>query len=328
MRCSGVLIYLLACWIQTESRGDTFGNGANQFEIEFVTIGSPGNEADVTGRPNPAGSVAYSYRIAKFETSEALIDRANAQSRSTGTPLDLTKEDNSPQKPAVDVTWIEAARFVNWLNTSTNHPAAYNFDSDGFFQLWKPGDAGYDVNNRYRNSLAKYFLPNVHEWYKAAYYDPLSDIYYDFPTGSDRQPTPVANGTGANTAVYNGDSLTPADVDRAGGLSPFGTMGQGGNVFEWEESAYDLADDTPSADRAARGGDFVIRSDFMLRTKRYGFAIDFEDYFLGFRVASTAAVVPEPTTVVLAGLALLGIAIRTSLTGRSQFNKSLKSSAT
>ena len=37
----------------------SFGSGANQFQMEFVTIGDPGNAADFTGSPNPAGSVGY-----------------------------------------------------------------------------------------------------------------------------------------------------------------------------------------------------------------------------------------------------------------------------
>ena len=37
--------------------GDTFGTDPNHvFEIEFVTIGDPGNLADTTGDPNPAGA--------------------------------------------------------------------------------------------------------------------------------------------------------------------------------------------------------------------------------------------------------------------------------
>ena len=34
---------------------DTFGSGANTFNIDFVHIGNPGNPADTTGSPNPAG---------------------------------------------------------------------------------------------------------------------------------------------------------------------------------------------------------------------------------------------------------------------------------
>ncbi|MCI0332092.1 MAG: hypothetical protein L0228_02555, partial [Planctomycetes bacterium] len=55
---------------------DTFGSGANSFEIQFVQIGSPGNPPDAN--PNPAGAVPYRYRIGRYEISEQMIDNANA----------------------------------------------------------------------------------------------------------------------------------------------------------------------------------------------------------------------------------------------------------
>jgi len=35
--------------------------------IDWVTVGDPGNAADTTGEPNPAGAVADSFQIMKFE---------------------------------------------------------------------------------------------------------------------------------------------------------------------------------------------------------------------------------------------------------------------
>jgi hypothetical protein len=55
---------------------DTFGSGANTFDIEFVTIGNPGNPADTTGSPNPAGKVDYVYRIGTYEISRDMITKA------------------------------------------------------------------------------------------------------------------------------------------------------------------------------------------------------------------------------------------------------------
>ena len=58
------------------------------------------------------------------------------------------------------ISWYEAAQFVNYLNTSQGHVAAYKFDGDGNFQLWQGGDAGqerdegYDPDNPFRNSQA------------------------------------------------------------------------------------------------------------------------------------------------------------------------------
>ncbi|MFN8764433.1 MAG: hypothetical protein ACK5ZC_08155 [Pirellulaceae bacterium] len=74
-------------------------------------------------------------------------------------------------------------------------------------------------------------MPSYNEWYKAAYFKPdsptsTSGTYYDFANGSNTAPTAVASGTADNTAVYD-QSFTqgPADVDQAGGLSPYGVMG-------------------------------------------------------------------------------------------------------
>src|SRR3954447_11680964 len=108
------LTSLLFLAIFNHTLADTFGSGANTFNIEFVTIGNPGNAADTTGQPNPAGSVPYTYRIGQFEISEQMINKANAEGG-----LGLTKDTRGPDKPATSVTWNEAARFVNWLNTSS-----------------------------------------------------------------------------------------------------------------------------------------------------------------------------------------------------------------
>ena len=96
------------------------------------------------------------------------------------------------------ITWYEAATFVNWLNTSSGGTAAYKF-SGTTFQLWDAGDTlDYDSSNPYRSRRAKYCLPSVDEWYKAAYYDPVSDTYSDYATGGDvptGHPASTAGGT-------------------------------------------------------------------------------------------------------------------------------------
>jgi sulfatase modifying factor 1 len=284
---------------------DMFGIGDNAFDIQFVTVGNPGNAPDTTGDPNPVGAVQTSFRIGKFEVSEQMIDKANAVAG-----LGITKNTRGPDKPATSTSWFEAARFVNWLNTSTGHAPAYKFDAGGNFQLWEPADAGYDAANRYRNTGAEYFLPNVNEWYKAAYFNPAGDNYFNYPTGSDSLPTAVASGTAPGTAVYNQPfgASDPADVHLAGWLSPYGTMGQGGNVWEWEETSYDLLNATPGADRAIRGGVWIGTPDNLPASYRNFDGASVEGQFTGFRVASRGVTVPEPTAAVLLMLGSIGAA--------------------
>jgi hypothetical protein len=230
----------------------TFGSGGNTFNMDFVTIGNAGNAADTTGVPSPAGAVGYEYGIGKFEVSEDMITKFNASQL-----LQITKDTRGTAKPATNVSWNEAARFVNWLNTSTGGSAAYKFTTLGVndnIALWTASDTlDYEATNPYRSKRATYVLPSFNEWYKAAYYNPTNSTYYDFPNGRNTAPTAVASGTADNTAVYNGQS-GPADVDQAGGLSPYGVMGLGGNVREWDESSSDLLNSSDSSSRGFRGG--------------------------------------------------------------------------
>jgi len=289
----------------------SFGTGSNQFQIEFVTIGNPGNAADTTGAPNPAGAVGYTYGMAKFEISENIIAKYNANF-GTANSLKIDTANWGLNKAATYISWNEAARFVNWLNTSTGGFNAYKFTSNSVkdnIVLWTAADAlDYDATNPYRSKRANYVLPSCNEWYKAAYYDPINSIYYDYPTGSNTAPTAVASGTAANTAVYAQISYQgPADVDQAGGLSPYGVMGLGGNVFEWEESSFDLANGSGDSNRGRRSGMWSFGSDRFLSSYRMSLSPTIE-YGLqtGIRVVRLASfepsTVPEPSMMVIGSL--------------------------
>ena len=295
----------------------TFGSGANQFSMEFVTIGNPGNAADTTGAPNPAGAVAYEYGIGKFEVSEDMITKYNANF-GTANSLVINHNNLGTAKPATGVSWNEAARFVNWLNTSTGGFAAYNFTTGGVndnIELWTAADTlDYDATNPYRSKRATYVLPSYNEWYKAAYYDPTNSTYYNFANGSDTAPGAVASGTADNTAVYNQSfDQGPADVNLAGGLSPYGVMGLGGNVSEWEESSDDLANSSGSSFRGIRGGRWSGSFSGLSSSSRGSYDPSDRDSDLGFRVASLppSAPVPEPTSMAIFGLGALAMAYRT-----------------
>lgn len=287
---------------------DTFGTGPNKFEILFVTVADSGNGDDVGSTGSffsPYGAVPYVFRIGAYEIPRETVAKANAEGN-----LEITLADmeffggNASTRPATALTWNEAARFVNWLNTSQGYPAAYKFalqpgepayDVNADLLLWEPKDAGFDAANLYRNKKARYFLPSEDEWYKAAFYSGANNIYFDYATGSQEKPAPIAGGTEAGTVVFDQPtSQGPAHVQQAGGLSHYGTMGQNGNVWEWIESAYDGSNDQTSELRTMRGGDWtdtetVLRSSFRLEKDPD------EDSLansIGFRVAST----PEPRT--------------------------------
>jgi hypothetical protein len=271
---------------------DTFGTGTNQFGIDFVTVGNPGNSNDTTGY----GGVPYSYRIGKYTISQNQIDAATRNGLQN-----VTAGAWSGDQPAANISWYEAAAYVNWLNTSQGYRPAYNLTyTNGAWSmaLWPAspdtnGNVAWTLGgtNLFRNALCHYFLPSENEWYKAAYYDPNknggSGGYWLYPTGSDSAPTPVASGSAAGTAVYNQPwGNDPASVFQAGGISPYGTMGQGGNVWQWEETGESGNNNNVLGNRVCLGGAWGDGADLIHYITRYVTPPVYEDFGHGFRVAS------------------------------------------
>jgi len=302
-----------------QDSSDSFSHtdGVLQFAINFVTIDNIHKDPDTSGSPNPVGGVNYAYRIAKYEISRGMIQKANTAGNLGITMTDMSSlNSNGTNRPANGISWFEAAKFVNWLNVSKGVPMAYKFDNEGRFQLWTPEEAGYDVNNKYRNSGAKYWLPSIDEWYRAAYGSP-SGTWYDYPNGRDTVPAVTPGGTSG--AVYNQifagpiPETGPADVDQAGDPSAWGTMGQGGNVNEWTETAGDGINSDPDEYRKVRGGAWATFSSYMASYTDMSAEPDREylftsgDAYVGFRVASAVSI-PEPSAFSFLALGMSALA--------------------
>jgi hypothetical protein len=289
---------------------DTFGSGPNGFTIDFVNIGNAGNANDAGAGgaiySSPYGGVPYAYRMGTFEIAQDAITKAAASG-----VLNLGGGAWSATQPVANISWYQAAAFVNYLNTSTGRPAAYQLNgTNTALTLWSSGQAWQaGGENLYRNKDAYYFLPNENEWYKAAYHQNtgVNADYWDYATGSNSKPTAVASGTTAGTAVYNGVAGSPAAVNNAGGLSAYGTMGQNGNVWEWQESAFDGINNSSSELRAVRGGFWSGIGDFLRSSDGGNDSPTLSHSSVGFRVAS----VPEPSsTVLMCSAGLLALARR------------------
>ena len=282
------------------AEADTFGTGANGFTLDFVPIGNAGNGNDAGAGggsySSPYGGVAYDYRMGVNEISQAAIDKAVAGGL-TGMPAGSW----TGNQPSASINWYQAAAFTNWLNTSTGHVAAYQLNPAlTSLTLWSSGDAWQaGGENLYRNKNAYYFLTSENEWYKAAYHknDGVTPNYWDYATASNSAPTAVGSGTGAGTAVYHGVVGAPASVFSDGGLSAYGTMGQGGNVSEWMETAYDRINNSSSENRGGRGGYWGSPESSLRSSYRYYLPPSSSNSYsgLGFRVAS----VPEPSAAML-----------------------------
>jgi len=215
--------------------------------MEFVSIGDPKNPDDETPR-GPYGGVPYEYRIGKYEVMIAEWEKSGL---GDGDEAEWKKA-VGPGAPAVNVTLHEAAQFANWMTKKYGGGNPY-YEVDESGKMSIPTEDGNPISH-YDWAVTKgkgttYFIPTEDEWFKAAYYDPDKGDrggYWEFPTGSDALPSPTTGGTAKGKAVFYFQEQ-PYRVDNAGCLSPYGTMAQGGNVWEWSEN------------RSVRGGMFNTR---------------------------------------------------------------------
>ena len=291
-----------------QSSSQTFGTGSNQFTLDFTTIGNTNQAADpATGY----GNVPYTYAMGKYDISQNQLDAAAANGLQ-GVPGGAYSGD----KPASDVSWYQAAAFVNWLNTSKGYSPAYDLTYSGgaySMSLWQSGQSGYDPSNPFRNSQAVFVLPSVNEYYKAAFGLADGSGYTLYADGSNAAPLAVASGTDAGTAVYGnpGAEVQPASVKQAGGLSSYGTMGQVGNLFLMTETSTNGVNSNAADPRIVRGA-FWNSPASVLPSTYSGYYSDVTATnidTLGFSVAKITSNVPEPSTYALFGMGALALLI-------------------
>ena len=214
-----------------------------------------------------------------------------------------------PYYPVYDVSWYEAAQFVNWLNTSNGYHAAYKFTgtqgtSNYTFDTWDTSEAAGGTN-LYRHKNAFYFLPTEDEWVKAAYWNGTSLQTYATKPGDTLHQGNGTNGTGWNYYV-NGFATNPPGPWNVGSGSAelYGTYDMMGNVYEWLESPSSDTSYGAESNRGVRGGAHNNYANALSSYSRHNNTPVTESETIGFRVAS----VPEPASgglLLLAGLAFL-----------------------
>ena len=180
-------------------------------------------------------------------------------SRTGNGPYTYSVKPGQGNQPVACETWLDAVRFVNWLSngqgTGSTESGPYTITGGGYNSgtvtvptasqraTWGAGGSG-----------VVWLLPTANEWYKAAYYKGGSTNagYWLYPYQSNTPPTSQAPPGGSNSAnIFSsttGFALTQStsyvdtqdyltDVNAYGSsLGPYGTVGQGGNVFQWDEA--------------------------------------------------------------------------------------------
>ena len=306
-------------------------------EINWAEIGNAGNAPDDTGY----GSVGYEYRIATTEVTNAqYIEFLNAvaktdtyglynsdmgstcggitQSGSSGNYSYSLKNNDTAwaNRPVVYVSVYDAMRFTNWLNNG--QPVGSQDVSTTEYGAYDLSLQSTNPNSIVRLSGAQICLPTENEWYKAAYYDPELEVYYDYATGTNTQPNNNApyNDTGNSANYINGVyTIGPSYYSTEVGAytlseSPYGTYDQNGNVWEWNETLIS------EIYRGLRGSSWSGVGSDMLSSYLYAlYDPAFEHSHFGFRVASVdpsseGDIIPEPMSIGLLLLSVSGLVLR------------------
>lgn len=272
----------------------------SEVSFQWVTVGAPGNPCDPGTSSGCVGDVSYVFRIAKYEvTNTQYAEFLNAKAASD--PLGIYNPDmglafggitrsGNPgsyvysvvagrgNMPVHSVSYFDALRFVNWLHNGQGNGST----ESGAYTLL--GGTAIPSNTFVeRNAGATIFVPTQDEWYKAAYYDPIAGVYYDFPAGTDAETSPSAPTAAPNSANCEGAAGDYTNVGSySGSPSPNGTFDQGGNVSEWCDEVITLDH------RPTRGGSVI--SDVRILK---GALLEYEDPTFewggtGFRVAAPA----------------------------------------
>ena len=283
--------------------------------IEMAAIGDAGNTADWTG----LGGVNYDYQISTYEVTVAQYTEflnnvaasdpnglwsENMGSDPLGASIMRSGEDGSytytavagkENQPVRSVNFYDACRFCNWL---ANEQGSGDTET-GSYDL----SLGVDIT---RSSGATWVLPTEDEWYKAAYYDPVNDVYYDYPNGSDEVPEEPTDGTTTREMNFGddpywnpdgGDREYYTEIGETTGQSPYGVYDMGGNVAEWTDTFQ------PSNYRIVRGGGLFNPANALSVTSQDPSDPTTESHLLGIRVAY---IIPEPSSVALFLVGSLG----------------------
>jgi len=300
---------------------------AGTIDISLATVGEPGNVADpATGY----GAVPYTYDIGTYDvTMSQYATFLNAVATSgdpygvcnssmaagyPGLPTDgisqISKSSSyaysvvgNGNVPVTDLSWGDAARFVNWLqNGQPTAPEGPGTTETGTYAL-DGGTSNTALMAVSRSATASWVLPTLNEWYKSAYYSGggTNSAYWLYATQSNSTPSNVLSATGTNNANYLVSFVGPPTFGAtdyinyvtpvgafADSPSHYGTFDQNGDVWQWNETAYD------GNARGIYGGSYADTFAALHSTEPEGTYPTYFDRSFGFRAAYLPSSVPEP----------------------------------
>lgn len=306
-------------------------SGAPDYDFAWRTIGAPGNapyQGDWMSQTNGRGRVDYTYRISALEiTSAQWMEFVNAYAGALGDPYGFkfvsywgAEQDFSysgpgrryklradlPQasmNPVFGISWRKAAMYANWLHNQKAPTlaaianGAYDISTFGTDPL-----TGALTDQAAHNPGAKFWIPTLDEWIKAAHYDPNrhgpgQGGYWEYSHTSDTAPTSGAPGQGQTSAGYIINSYEEYFIPLGAYpevRSPWGLLDVSGGAWEWTEDWLYLEHTTSRIVEGARAGQTFEFLDLVSR--RASESPQFHGGYESFRIASS---IPAPTTLMV-----------------------------
>ena len=249
-------------------------SAAQSYDFDWATIGDPGNDPWRDDRYpflkfNGRGRVDHLFRMSKTELTVgqwAAFVRAYGPHAEDPFDPELTGwyiwgerrgdqivyevEEGFERHPA-QMSWRMAARFCNWMHNGQSG-GAWAFESGAYdTSTFTRNDDGppYFNDQETRSPGARYWIPSMDEWMKAAYYDP--DRFGEGDGGwweqPDRGNDPLfaerpENGGETNAGLFHGDYGPLTDVGQyPHATSPWGLLDLSGAMREFTEE-WDAAD--------------------------------------------------------------------------------------
>lgn len=185
-------------------------NNSSGLQLSFSLVGNTANIPDSNGLYIKSSSNTYikqvipklglvntSYRISKYEITNSQyckflnavaknndnynLYNSQMSSQRSGGILRVSDQgyvysvkSNMGNKPVVYVSYVSAIRFINWVNNGAAETVSdVNVDAtinNGAYRINPIGNDSFIIK---RLSTAKYWLPDLHQWHKSAYYEPI-----------------------------------------------------------------------------------------------------------------------------------------------------------
>lgn len=226
----------------------------------IIDVNNPAYGGGPLGELSGRGSVPYEYRISRLElTSAQFLEFVNTFWESAQIPLpywfigssgilfDLQGpyqlRDDLPSAgmiPVIGLNWRVSAMYCNWLHNGKSSDldslqgGAYDVSTFG------TNPDGTFTDQITRSPGAKFWIPSLDEWIKAAHYDP--DRYgpgeggwWLYPNSSDMPLIPGPPGFGQTSGgQFIGSEYVPLGA-YGRQLSPWGLWDASGGAAEWTE---------------------------------------------------------------------------------------------